>query len=72
MLEQFAQKITESTKEIIGFDVIITNERSIIIGASDKVRLGTFHEGSVDVIKTGKVHHHRLGYIDHMQGTKPG
>lgn len=72
MLEQFAQKIADATKEVIGYDVIITNEKSIIIGANDSARVGTFHEGSVEVIKTGRGHNHLPGYIDHMEGTLPG
>ncbi|QZY56517.1 CdaR family transcriptional regulator [Crassaminicella profunda] len=72
MLRKLAQKIAIDTCEIIGYDVIITDEKSIVIGASDVVRLGTFHEGSVKVIATGRPHSDFHGYIRNMRGTKAG
>ncbi|KAB7708278.1 hypothetical protein F9802_06145 [Bacillus aerolatus] len=71
MLEDIAQKIAASTSEIVGHEVIITDERSIIIGSSDPSRLGDFHEASVQIIKTGKPNPDTMN-IDKMEGTKPG
>jgi carbohydrate diacid regulator len=72
MLERFAQKISENTSLIIGYDVIITNKDSIIVGASDKYRIGDFHEGSVKVMQTGEPHRLLPDYTVNMVGTKPG
>ncbi|MFC7394059.1 CdaR family transcriptional regulator [Scopulibacillus cellulosilyticus] len=71
MLQELAQKIAVSTSEIIGHDVIITDEKSIIIGASDVSRLGEYHEASVKIIATGKPNPDNLN-IKGMKGTKPG
>lgn len=54
MLHDFAQKIAQYTSEMIGYDVIITDENAVIIGASDSSRIKSIHEGSYRVIKTGK------------------
>ncbi|HZG70698.1 MAG TPA: sugar diacid recognition domain-containing protein [Chondromyces sp.] len=72
MLEKVADKIATSTSQIIEYDVIITNEKGIIIGASNKERLHTFHEASIPVIKSKSPLTTRPGYIDHFVGTKPG
>jgi carbohydrate diacid regulator len=72
MLERFAQKIAENTRAFIGYDVIVTNRDSIIVGASDFTRIGTFHEGSVMVIRTGRTNRLLPNYTVKMKGTKPG
>ena len=71
MLEDIVQKIAESTSEIIGYEVIITNDHSIIIGASDTSRLGEFHEASVRIIRTGKPNPDTVNIMK-LEGTKPG
>ncbi|GLB61824.1 CdaR family transcriptional regulator [Cytobacillus sp. NCCP-133] len=72
MLKKVATKIAASTSEIIGYDVIITDETGTIIGASDRKRLGVVHEASIPVIKNKRPLTIRPGYSDHFQGTKPG
>lgn len=71
MLEDIAQKLAVSTSEIIGYEVIITNEQSIIIGSSDTSRLGDFHEASIKIIETGKPNPDTVN-IKSLEGTKPG
>lgn len=53
MLDKIAQKIASSTAELINIDIIITNEKGIIIGASAPSRKGSLHKPSLDVIRTG-------------------
>ncbi|MGA5687614.1 CdaR family transcriptional regulator [Cytobacillus pseudoceanisediminis] len=72
MLKKVATKIAASTSEIIGYDVIITDETGIVIGASDKERLNVHHEASIPVIKNNRPLTNKPGYIDHFEGTKPG
>ena len=55
MLTETAQKVVDATQSIIGEDVIITNEKGIIIGSSDKSRLGTLHATSLPVMKFNRV-----------------
>lgn len=71
MLEDIAQKLAVSIKEIIGYEVIITNDQSTIIGSSDTSRLGEFHEASIKIIKTGKPNPDTVN-IKSLEGTKPG
>lgn len=71
MLENIAQKVAVSTSEIIGYEVIITDENSIIIGASDTSRLGDLHEASITIIRTGQPNPDTLD-IHSLEGTRHG
>jgi carbohydrate diacid regulator len=51
ILEQIAQDIVETTSKIIKFPISITDNEGIIIGSSDKSRIGIFHQPSLEVIK---------------------
>lgn len=51
MLRRFAQAICDTTHEIIGHHVLVTDENAVIIGSSDQKRLFKVHEPSVIVIK---------------------
>lgn len=72
MLQKWAQEIAQSTSEVIGFDVIITDIDGVIIGASDRERIGELHEQSLQVIRD-----HRGSSVDEdeareFRGTLPG
>ena len=54
MLIKWAQEIAQSTSEVIGFDVIITDIDGIIIGASVKERIGKLHEQSLQVLRENR------------------
>lgn len=72
MLKELAQEIVKSISEIIGYNILITDERAVIIGCSDEiVRVGTLHEASLDVIKTGKPKFHNVQEAERL-GVKPG
>ena len=51
MLGKFAQEIAGSTARIIDHSIIITDTKGIVIGASVKDRIGSFHEASISVIE---------------------
>lgn len=72
MLEKIAQKIASSTAELINIDLIITDEKGIIIGASDPSRKGSLHEPSLEAIQTGKISIQRENEVTHLTGVKPG
>src|SRR5699024_7156299 len=71
MLENIAQQVAESTSRIIGYDVIIMDEDSIIIGSSDVARLGDLHEASIKIMETGNPNPSTVN-IELLVGTKPG
>ncbi|SMB92796.1 carbohydrate diacid regulator [Desulfonispora thiosulfatigenes DSM 11270] len=70
MLNDLAQKIAESVSDVISHDVIFTDEKALIIGASDISRIGTMHEASLRVIETGKPN--ESYYFLNHKGSKPG
>lgn len=53
-LASCAQEIARTTSTLVGWPMIITDTKGIIIGASDASRLGCHHEASDPVIETNK------------------
>ncbi|NYF25246.1 sugar diacid recognition domain-containing protein [Sporosarcina sp. JAI121] len=51
ILERIAQDIVEKTSEILQYPISITDKAGYIIGASDKSRIGIFHQPSLEVVK---------------------
>ncbi|MBO8191094.1 helix-turn-helix domain-containing protein [Streptomyces oryzae] len=73
MLSQpLAQEIARETSEIIGFNVVVTDQDGIIIGSGDPTRVGTFHEASMDVIRTLAPATHGAEQAGRLTGVKPG
>lgn len=72
MLETLAQSIADITAETIGRQVLITDERGIVLGASDRSRVGTFHEASLHVVRAGKPESHDSKAVVGLRGVKPG
>ena len=59
MLKKYAQEIADSTADVIGYPVFITDMDGIIIGCSDPNRgLGTLHEASLRAINM------KCGYLE--------
>ena len=54
MFKKMAQNIAESTSEVIGRGVLVTDENGIIIGCNVKKRLGSFHEPSLKVMRENR------------------
>ena len=52
MHKKTAQAIAETTSEVIGYGVLVTDERGIIIGCNDTKRVGTLHLPSLGVMRT--------------------
>lgn len=48
-----AQRIAESVSTVIGYGVLVTDEKGVIIGCSDEGRIGSLHEPSLEVLRTG-------------------
>jgi carbohydrate diacid regulator len=55
ILEHIAQDIVEKTSEILQYPISITDNEGIIIGSTDKSRIGIFHQPSLEVIKKNVV-----------------
>ena len=53
ILKDYAQAIVETTHSIIGYDILITDNRGVIIGTNDLPRMGRMHAHSLRVIARG-------------------
>lgn len=67
-----AQQIARDTSEVIGYNVLITDEHGIVIGSGDTGRLGSFHEASVDVLASQQAAWHTAAEAQRLRGVKPG
>lgn len=72
MLEKLAQEIAKVTSEIIGYEVLITDKKGIVLGANDAARVGTLHEASLGVIFGRKGVTHNAVISKALIGVKPG
>lgn len=67
-----AQQIAGETTAIIGFNVLITDPDGTVIGSGDTGRVGTFHEASVDVMRTRQPAAHSSAEARNLRGVRPG
>jgi carbohydrate diacid regulator len=67
-----AQQIARDTSEVIGYNVLITDDRGIVIGSGDASRLGSFHEASVEVLTSQQAAWHTAAEAARLRGVKPG
>jgi carbohydrate diacid regulator len=67
-----AQEIAGDTSEIIGFNVIITDRDGTVIGSGDRGRVGSFHEASLEVVRTRRSATHSAAQARVLQGVRPG
>jgi carbohydrate diacid regulator len=72
MLNKLAQEIANITSEVIGHDVLITDQNGIVLGASDRSRIGTLHQASLGVIFRRKEATHNHMISRKLKGVKPG
>ncbi|WNZ13313.1 sugar diacid recognition domain-containing protein [Streptomyces sp. 11x1] len=67
-----AQEIAGDTSAVIGFNVLITDAEGMVIGSGDSSRVGTFHEASVEVIRTQEPAAHSASQAHRLRGVRPG
>src|SRR5213076_1450970 len=67
-----AQEIAGETSAIIGFNVLITDRDGMVIGSGDTTRVGSFHEASVDVMRTQQPATHSAAQARSLRGVRPG
>src|SRR5437773_9871622 len=67
-----AQEIAGETSGIIGFNVLITDRDGTVIGSGDTGRVGTFHEASVEVMRTRQPATHSAAQARRLRGVRPG
>ncbi|CAL9655336.1 Carbohydrate diacid regulator [Streptomyces sp. enrichment culture] len=67
-----AQEIAGDTSAVIGFNVLITDAEGMVIGSGDSSRVGTFHEASVEVVRTKEPATHNASQAQLLRGVRPG
>ncbi|UUU35512.1 helix-turn-helix domain-containing protein [Streptomyces sp. CA-210063] len=67
-----AQEIAGDTSAVIGFNVLITDAEGMVIGSGDSSRVGSFHEASVEVIRTQEPATHNASQALRLRGVRPG
>src|SRR5215831_426167 len=67
-----AQEIAGETSRIIGFNVLITDRDGTVIGSGDRGRVGSFHEASVEVMRTLEAAAHDAAQARELRGVRPG
>ncbi|MFF7470782.1 sugar diacid recognition domain-containing protein [Streptomyces sp. NPDC008092] len=67
-----AQEIAGDTSAVIGFNVLITDAEGMVIGSGDSSRVGTFHEASVQVVRTQEAATHNASQAQQLRGVRPG
>ena len=67
-----AQEIAGDTSAVIGFNVLITDAEGMVIGSGDSSRVGTFHEASVEVVRTQEPATHSASQAQRLRGVRPG
>ncbi|MGG4392158.1 hypothetical protein COK01_26900 [Priestia megaterium] len=72
MLDKLAPEIAKTTSEVIGHDVLITDQHGIVLGSSDPLRIGTLHQASLSTIFRRKEQTHNEMISSTMVGVKAG
>ncbi|WP_197373566.1 CdaR family transcriptional regulator [Mycolicibacterium baixiangningiae] len=67
-----AQQIANDITDVIGRNVLITDERGIVLGSGDESRVGQFHEASLDVVRNRRTITHSADDVRDLVGTLPG
>ena len=67
-----AQEIAGETSAIVGLNVLITDTEGTVIGSGDLSRVGSFHEASMEVLRTGEQASHSAAEAQKLRGVRAG
>lgn len=67
-----AQEIAGETSAIVGLNVLITDTEGTVIGSGDLSRVGSFHEASMEVLRTGEQASHSAAQAQRLRGVRAG
>lgn len=67
-----AQEVAAETAAVTSLGILITDTRGIVIGSSDPARVGTFHEASVEVVRSRQSASHTAEQAHALEGVRPG
>jgi len=73
LLEELAKELVEVTSSLVGGRTInIMNTSGVIIASSEHERIGSFHQGAREAVRTGKVVNIYTNQLDRYPGAKEG
>jgi len=72
LLSSLAHRIVDEVTHIVNEEVIVVDDQGIIIAASDKERIGDFHEGAFISIRQKKTFYIKKEDVSRLQGVKEG
>lgn len=73
LLEDLAKDLVSVTSELVGGRTInIMNTEGIIIASTETVRIGSFHQGALEAVQTGKPVNIRKDQLSAYPGAKEG
>jgi carbohydrate diacid regulator len=69
---QYAQIIVDMTMKTFHYNINIMDHMGVIVGSGDRKRIGLFHQGAAEVIRTGKPLEISIDEAQKLKGAKPG
>lgn len=72
LTEKIASEIVNETSLRLHRNVNIINMEGVIIATKDKSRIGSIHEGAIEVLKSGKTLTIHTDENEHWEGAQPG
>lgn len=73
LLEEMGRELVEVTSALVGGRTInIMNTDGVIVASSEHNRVGSYHQGAIEAVKTGKVVNIRADQLDRYPGAKEG
>ena len=70
--QALAQQIANEITDVIGHNVLITDESGIVMGSGDESQVGQFHEASVEVVRSRRMAAHSSDDVRDVVGRLPG
>lgn len=70
--EEFCTKLVQSASTIIGHNILITNDKGIVLASNNTSRIGSLHEASLEAISVGQNVYHDSSAAARLAGTQPG
>lgn len=73
LLDELAEQLVDVTSSLVGGRIInIMNPEGIIIASTERNRIGSYHQGAREAVRTGKVVNIRKDQLDCYPGAKEG
>lgn len=73
LLDELGRELVEVTSALVGGRTInIMNTDGLIVASSEHNRIGSYHQGAIEAVQTGKVVNIRADQLDRYPGAKEG